>query len=429
MSADVSAATLAGVSWPRLVAHVDPHGAEVAIERSDRRLAHRRRLVVSAPGALAGSLKAYMAAIDEPATAGAIVVDGHVEAGRFQTRTAAHGLGIESLRIALGLQVLRVVDERAALCLSSRTPTINEVGWLLPPRIAAPRCAVPTAVCLLGGDGRAAMLACGGRSTPSLPPALMSHPFAPVAHDELIVVSSMRARGLAPVFANLLGTEGLSRAFEALAGIDFDWACPLPAEAVVSLAARDDRARRACAVICAAVAQMSALLSFDGIRRVLLAGRAATLLAPALRLYPIEERLRSVRAEAAQPAADLELGILAEPIRFLDGARATLDLALQPASADAERGLAEHVGERYSALTVSSQRVADLVLDDPSFVTRESISRIAAAAGVGPSQVSRFCRSLGLRGLGELKLRLAAGGGAARFHPLPGAGALGEAAR
>ncbi len=412
MSVDRPAAALGGSSWPRLVAHVDPDGAEVAIERSDRRLAHRRRLTVSRPGALAGSLQAYMAAVGESAAAGAIVVDGHVEAGRFQTRAAAHGLGIESLRIALGLRSLRVMDERSALCLSTRTPAVNEVAWLLPPGAAALRGAPPTAVCLLGADGRAALLACGERSTPSLPMALMSHPFAPVAHDELIVVSSMRARGLAPVFANLLGTDGLSRAFEALAGIDFDWARPMPAEAVVSLAARDDRARRACAVICAAVAQMVALLSFDGIVRVLLAGRAATLLAPALRHFPIAERVRRVRAEAAEPAADLELGVLCAPIRFLDGARATLDVAMRETSTDAARSLAERVGECYPTLTAASQRVADLVLDDPAFVTRESISRIAAAAGVGPSQVSRFCRSLGLRGLMELKLGLVAGGSA-----------------
>ena len=411
MSVDLAAAARGAACWPRLVAHVDRDGAEVAIEREDRRLAHRRRLVVSTPGALAGSLKAYMAAVGEPAAAGGIVVDGHVEAGRFQARATAHGLGIESLRIDLGLRTLRVMDERAALCLSTRTPTINEVAWLLPPLAGAPRRAAPTAVCLLGADGRPAMLACGERSTPA--PALMSHPFAPVAHDELIVVSSMRARGLAPVFGNLLGTDGLARAFEALAGIDFDWACPLPAEAVVSLAARDERARRACAVTCAAVAQMVALLSFDGIARVLLAGRAAALLAPALRRFPIAERVRSVRAEAAEPEAELELGVLDAPIRFLDGARATLDLALRETSADASRGLAERIGERYPGLTAASQRVADLVLDDPSFVTREAISRIAAAAGVGPSQVSRFCRALGLRGLGELKLGLVAGGSAA----------------
>ena len=406
MSIDGRAGVSGRDSWPRLVAHVDPDGADVAIERSDRRLSHRQRLAVPAPGALAGRLKAYMASVGEPAAAGAIVVDGHVEAGRFQTRAAAHGLGIESLRIDLGLRALRVVDERAALCLSARTPMTSDVGWLLPPPVAAPRGAIATAVCLLGTEGRAALLACGDRSASGL----MSHPFAPVAHDELIVVSSMRARGLAPVFANLLGTDGLSRAFEALAGIDFDWARPLPADAVVSLAARDARAQRACAVICAAIAQMCALLSFDGVHRVLLAGDAATLLAPALRRFPIAERLRDVRAEAAQPVADLELGILAAPIRFLDGARATLDVALAETPSGAARSVAARVGECYPALTPSSQRVADLVLDDPAFVTRESISRIAAAAGVGPSQVSRFCRSLGLRGLMDLKLALAARG-------------------
>lgn len=415
MSVDGYAGAPGGASWPRLVAHVDPDGADVAIERSDRRLSHRQRLAVPAPDALAGRLKAYMASVGEPAAAGAIVVDGHVEAGRFQTRAAAHGLGIESLRIDLGLRTLRVVDERAALCLSTRAPTLDDLAWLLPPLATAPRGAPPTAVCLLGADGRAAMLTCGERPEPGL----MSHPFAPVAHDELIVVASMRARGLAPVFANLLGTDGLSRAFEALAGIDFDWARPLPADAVVSLAARDARAQRACAVICAAVAQMCALLSFDGVHRVLLAGRAATLLVPALRRYPIAERLRDVRADAAQPPADLELGVLAAPIRFLDGARATLDVALAETPTGAARSVAERVGECYPALTLSSQRVADLVLDDPAFVTRESIARIAAAAGVGPSQVSRFCRSLGLRGLMDLKLALAAGGGSP-CHAWPG---------
>ena len=400
----MSVVALAGAAWPRLVAHVDADGAEVAIERIDRRLAHRRRLAVQGPGALAPSLKAYMAAVGEPAAAGAIVVDGRVEAGRFQARLAAHALGIESLRIDLGLRALRVVDERAALGLSTRTPTLDGVGWLLPPRAGGLRGAPETAVCLLGAEGRAALLACGDRAASEL----MSHPFAPVTHDELIVVSSMRARGLAPVFGHILGTDGLSRAFEALAGIDFDWARPLPAEDVVSLASRDARARRACAVACAAVAQMAALLSFGGVRRVLLAGHAATLLAPALRAYPIPARVRDVRAEAGLPEAELELGVLATPIRFLDGARATLDDALDARIDGAAHGLAGRVGASYAALTAASQRVADLVLDDPAFVTRESISRIAAAAGVGPSQVSRFCRSLGLRGLMELKLALAA---------------------
>ena len=387
---------------------MDADGVEVAIERNDRRLSHARRLPGPVGDGLAARLKTYIAATGQEVAAGAIVIDGAVAAGRFQARAAPRGTGIESLRIELGLRALRVVDERAALSLSVRIASAGETRWVLAPRLSAARGPTSTAVCRMGSDGRAAMLApVGGHgATPLL--ALMNHPFAPVDADEHIVVAAMRARGLAPVFGNLLGTDGLSRAFEALAGIDYDFAGPLAAEGVVSLALRDARAHRACAVVCAAVAQLCALLSFDGVRRVLLAGRAATLLAPALSRYPIAERLAGVRADATEPAADMELGVLAAPIRFLEGARATLDQAMRSLSLDATQTLLDRVGERYPHLTPSSQRVADVVLDDASFVIREPIAAIAARAGVSTSQVSRFCRTLGFGGLIEFKLALVA---------------------
>ena len=394
--------------WPRLVAHLDTQALEVAIERSGGGLSHVRRLAVPAPDGLAASLKAYLASTGQAAVAGAIVVDGSVTAGRFHSRAQPRGVGIESLRIELGLRALRVVDERAALCLSTRMPTFGDVCWVLAPRVAMWRGAVPTAICRLGSDTGTALLAPVGRSLPAPPPALMSHPFAPADADELVVVAAMRARGLPPVFGNLLSAEGLSRAFEALAGIDYDNACPLSAEGVVSLAARDARAQRACAVICAAIAQLCALLSFDGVRRVLLAGRAATLLAPMLARYPLAQRLQAVRAEAAEPPVAMELGVLSTPIRFLEGARASLDQAMQALSPDGATTLLDRVGERYGQLTPSSQRVADLALDNPSFFIAGSISALAAAAGVSVSQVSRFCRSLGLGGLVEFKRELVA---------------------
>lgn len=394
--------------WPRLLAHVAADGIEAAIERSDRRLSHARRLTVPAGDGLAASLKAYVASAGPAVTAGALVVDGCVAAGRFHLRAATRGTGIEGLRNELGLRALRVVDERAALSLSVRSPASADVRWVLAPRMAPIRAPLLTAVCRMGSDTRAAMLAPVGGPLQSPLLALMNHPFAPVDPDELIVVASMRARGLAPVFGNLLGTDGISRAFEALAGIDYDCACPLAADGVVSLAQRDDRARRACAVICAAVAQLCALLSFDGVRRVLLAGRAATLLAPALARYPIAERLRNVRADATEPAAEMELGVLFAPIRFLEGARATLEETMRSLSPEGAQTVQGRVGERYPHLTPSSQRVADVVLDDAAFVIREPITAIAARAGVSTSQVSRFCRTLGFGGLIEFKLAIVA---------------------
>ena len=394
--------------WPRLLAHLAGDVVEVALERSDRSLTHRRRLVLRTPEALAAALKQWLAASGQAPVAGALVVDGPVAAGRFHSRINARGAGIESLRVDLGLRVLRVLDERAALCAATRAPAPHEVRWLLAPRAAPARAVPASAVCRLGSDTEAALLAPVGRAATSLPLALMSHPFAPVGVDEQAVVAAMRARGVAPVFANLLGTDGLSRAFEALAGIDYDSACPLPAESVVSLALRDERAQRACAVVCAAIAQLCALLSFDGVRRVLLAGRAAGLLAPQLARHPLAERVRAVRAEAAEPPVDMEIGVLAGPVRLLDGARATLEQAMRALQLETTHTLVDRVAQRRAQLTPQSQRVADLVVDDPAFVTAEPIAAIAVAAGVSPSQVSRFCRALGFGGLIEFKLALVA---------------------
>ena len=388
--------------WPRLLAHLSGDGVDVAIERGDRSLSHRRRLALRSPDALGATLKAWLASTGQAPAAGALVVDGPVAAGRFQARANARGAGIEGLRVELGLRALRVIDERSALCLGTRAPAPHEVRWVLAPSAGASRAAVPTAVCRLGSDTDAALLAPIGRP----PLALMGHPFAPVGEDEQAVVAAMRARGVAPVFANLLGTDGLARAFEALAGIDYDNACPLPAEGVVSLAARDERARRACAVVCAAVAQLCALLSFDGVRRVLLVGRAATLLAPALARHPLARRVDAVRAEAAEAALAMEVGVLVAPVRFLEGARAALEQEMRALSLDTAQTLLDRVAQRHAQLTPQSQRVADLVIDDPRFFTREPIAAIAAAANVSPSQVSRFCRAMDFRGLIEFKLAL-----------------------
>ncbi len=394
--------------WPRLLAHLSGDGVDVALERADRSLSHRRRLLLRSSDGLGAALRGWIASTGQAPAAGALVVDGPVSAGRFHARSQGRGAGIEGLRVELGLRALRVIDERSALCLATRAPAASEVRWVLGPLIPAAGAAVPTAVCRLGSDADAALLAPVGRGEPTPPLALMGHPFAPVGEDEQAVVAALRARGVAPVFANLLGTDGLSRAFEALAGIDYDNACPLPADSVVSLAARDERARRACDVVCAAIAQLCALLSFDGVRRVLLAGRAATLLAPALAQAPLMARVQAVRAGAAEPGVAMEVGVLATPVRFLDGARAALDEALRAPSVDTAPTLLGRVAQRRPQLTPQSQRVADLVLDDPRLVTRESVSAIAAAARVSPSQVSRFCRALGFGGLIEFKLELVA---------------------
>ena len=384
-------------AWPRLLAHVGATTIEAAIEHADGRRAHVRRWRRPDADALPACLLGYLRSTHEAVPVAAIVVDGAVVAGRFETGAGAEPVGIERLRCELGLRALHVVDERAALLAGDCLPAADAVRWLVGPSDAS----ASTALCRLGAQGRAALLApMGGAATASA--ALLSHPFAPLGEDEAAVVAAMRARGLAPVFGNLLGTAGLSIAFEAIWGVDLDCLDPLPADTVAALAVRDERAARACAVVCEAIVQLGALLSFDGVRRLVLAGRAAKVLAPLMARFAVAERLQAVGANAG-----VAFGVSMAPLDFLAGASAVLartcGLAVNRPSTPMER-----IVERRPRLTASNERVAALVLRDPALVARAGIATIAAAARVSPSQVTRFCRALDFEGLVDFRSRLAA---------------------
>ena len=58
-------------------------------------------------------------------------------------------------------------------------------------------------------------------------------------------------------------------------------------------------------------------------------------------------------------------------------------------------------------MSPAERRVADLVLSDMDFAVHTHTTDIASRAGVSAATVTRFCRSVGCRGLRELKLDLA----------------------
>jgi len=60
------------------------------------------------------------------------------------------------------------------------------------------------------------------------------------------------------------------------------------------------------------------------------------------------------------------------------------------------------------SLSPAEQRVAGLVLEDPSRASARTITELARAAGTSETTVIRFCKVLGLPGYPELRLRLAA---------------------
>ncbi|TDC76261.1 MurR/RpiR family transcriptional regulator [Micromonospora sp. KC606] len=71
-------------------------------------------------------------------------------------------------------------------------------------------------------------------------------------------------------------------------------------------------------------------------------------------------------------------------------------------------GLLVHIAGLLPALSPAEQRVARLVVADPAGAARRTITDLATAAGTSEATVIRFCRSVGMAGYPQLRIRLAA---------------------
>ena len=78
-----------------------------------------------------------------------------------------------------------------------------------------------------------------------------------------------------------------------------------------------------------------------------------------------------------------------------------------PGSLVTARDLFSRIVRLSPTMSPAEQRVAALVLSDLDFAVHAHTIDIAARAGVSAATVTRFCRSVGCRGLRELKLDLA----------------------
>ncbi|GAA3519560.1 MurR/RpiR family transcriptional regulator [Actinocatenispora rupis] len=74
----------------------------------------------------------------------------------------------------------------------------------------------------------------------------------------------------------------------------------------------------------------------------------------------------------------------------------------------AQGGLIVHVTGLLPSLSPAEQRVARLVTADPAAAARQTITELASAAGTSEATVIRFCRSVGMAGYPQLRIRLAA---------------------
>lgn len=71
-------------------------------------------------------------------------------------------------------------------------------------------------------------------------------------------------------------------------------------------------------------------------------------------------------------------------------------------------GLIVHISGLLPSLSPAERRVARLVVADPADAARRTITALATAAETSEATVIRFCRSVGMAGYPQLRIRLAA---------------------
>ena len=102
---------------------------------------------------------------------------------------------------------------------------------------------------------------------------------------------------------------------------------------------------------------------------------------------------------------------------------------METTNASVPQDLLTRIAQLGSSMRRAERRVADVVLSDLEFAVHAHTNDIAARAGVSTPTVSRFCRTVGCRGLRELKLDLAKilAVGDRYLHPRAGLFQAGEA--
>lgn len=99
---------------------------------------------------------------------------------------------------------------------------------------------------------------------------------------------------------------------------------------------------------------------------------------------------------------------LSESPTVADGAVASGNGRVVPTDGSDKVGPLVRIRSLLPGLARAEQRVAKVVLEDPSRVARQSITEVALAADTSETTVTRFCKAIGVGGYPQLRIALAA---------------------
>lgn len=399
------------VAGAGLIANIGATNARFALETSPGRLEQLRTFRCDDYAGIVELCNAYLATVEGALPMHAIMaVANPIEGDLVRMTNRDWRFSIEETRRALGLHTLLAVNDFMAMAMAlPRLPETQrqQIGG------GTPR---PDGVIgLIGastGLGVSALIPNGERWL-ALPSEGGHVSFSPSNETELTVLRHAWRRWPHVSAERLMSTSGLMLIHEALAlesGAPTDAGATPDADTLIRRALADEDAlcRRVLNCFCEMLGTMAANVAITlGATGGLYVGSAIVRQIGDFLAQSGFRRAFENMGRYAEFAASVPTYLVLTDQLALLGAAEILRTHLRE---HADSGmLLQRIREGMQKLTPAERRVANLVLEQPRSVLNDPIAEIAAKAEVSQPTVIRFCRSLGMQGLADFKLRLASG--------------------
>jgi glucokinase len=397
---------------PRLLADIGGTNARFVLETRPGQFDAVCVLSCSDFSSLLNALTYYLGSVRAQATGAArvrhaaIAVANPVDGDVVRIMNNHWVFSIEALRVALGFDTLLVVNDFTALAMA--LPHLQPDQRL---QVGAGKARADSVIGLIGsgtGLGVSGLIPSEGRWT-----ALGSEgghvSFAPCDQREMDVLSYAWREMPHVSTERLLSGRGLELIYRALGErVGRNNLVPLSASEVTSRA--QDGSCTLCIeavdCFCAIFGSVAGnvAMTLGALGGIYIGGGIVPRLGPLFAHSPFRRRFEEKGRLSAYLAQIPTYVITAAHPTFV-GASAILAQNLKEVSTDAP--ILEEIRQQRTRMSPSESKVANWVLKAPRAVLGLPIAEIAHQAGVSQPTVIRFCRTIGVQGLADFKLKLA----------------------
>lgn len=395
---------------PRLIANIGARFARFALETAPGAFEQMQTFACAGHAGMLEVCRAYLARVEGPAPIHAVLaLATPVTGDRVHLTNRDWSFSIDAIRAELGLQTLLAVNDFLAMAMA--LPRLSDTQRR---QIGGGRATADGVIGLLGastGLGTSALVPRGGRWI-TLPSEGGHASFAPADETQVTILRHAWKRWEHVSAERLLSAPGLVLMHDALreaAGAQSPGPSPA-ADTIIrrGVGGEDPLCATVLECFCDMLGTQAAnlALTLNATGGIYVGSTIVRALGEFLPRSGFRRAFERKGRFSGFTAAIPTYMILTDQCSLFGAAQALREHLEDQGGAGR---LLDHIRAEMDSFTPAERRVARLVLEQPRTVLKEPVAEIAARADVSQPTVIRFCRSLGLQGLSDFKLKLASG--------------------